>query len=180
MLMKAFLFKVADTRGSEAREMWGLNVILVCLLGPSCPQPQSVEFSVHWALECVRPPVLRVRETQGHDLPIWELILYWAVFLYICAKPLPSALLSPLEILSSLVIFSHQPVETLSIFKKKKCLKVCCLFFPDNVQRPANHQNGLWGGIQYDNGLQREPLFLRVPWIRSAGYARTFLKSSVM
>lgn len=30
------------------------------------------------------------------------------------------ALWSPLEILSSLVIVSHQPVETLSIFKKKK------------------------------------------------------------
>lgn len=27
----------------------------------------------------------------------------------------------------------------------KKCLRVYCLVFSDNVQRPANYQNGLWG-----------------------------------
>ena len=36
--------------------------------------------------------ILRVMETQQHGLPICERILYGVVFLYMCAKALPSAL----------------------------------------------------------------------------------------
>lgn len=91
--------------------------------------------------------ILRVREAQRHGLPICERILYCVCFFtYVQSLAFSVvALWSPLEILSSLVIVSHQPVETLSVFKKKICLQVCCLFFSDNVQRPANYQDGLWG-----------------------------------
>lgn len=40
----------------------------------------------------------------------------------------------------------------------------------DHVQRAAHHQAGLRGRVQHDHGLQRQPLLLRVPRVRAAGY----------
>lgn len=69
------------------------------------------------------------------------------VFLHVHSRLWPSQFLGPFSFFCNLIIVSHQSAERGEAFYQsfKKCLRVYCLVFSDNVQRPANYQNGLWG-----------------------------------
>lgn len=55
-------------------------------------------------------------------------------------------------------------------------LTTCCdpgLSPSDLLQRPAAGQGGVRGRVQHGGGLQRKPVLVWLPRVRTAGYAHT-------
>lgn len=99
----------------------------------SCPglhagQLNSV-FNGHQDAQGTVLGVLRAIKTWDMIYLSLNLTLYWEVFLYKHSKPLSSALLSPSNILCSLVIVSHQAVERLSFYQLKNKMSESLLSF---------------------------------------------------